>query len=100
MALGGVFAAQAYGKNQDSLKECRKGEPNACTAEGVALRDDARTAGTRATIGFIAGGVLLGTSVTLLVLAPSRHAETTSALQPRLRSVALTGGGVSLAGVF
>jgi len=100
LAVGGVFAGQAYSKNQDSLKECRKGDPNSCSEEGVALREDASAAGTRATIALAAGGALLATSITLLVLAPSRH-ETQAAFQPRLRRVAWFGeGGVKLQGDF
>jgi hypothetical protein len=95
-----VFAGQAYSKNQDSLRECRKGDPNACTEEGASLRADARTAGTRATIALAAGGVFLATSVTLLVLAPSRR-EAQTAFEPRLRRVAWFGqGGVNLQGDF
>lgn len=100
VALGGVFAAQAYSKNQDSLKECRKGDPNACSDAGVSLRSDARTAGNRATIAFVAGGALLATGVTLLVLAPSRR-EAQALFQPRLRKVSWLGnGGVAVQGDF
>ncbi|MFZ5893106.1 MAG: hypothetical protein ACOY0T_18755 [Myxococcota bacterium] len=100
LAVGGVFAAQAYSKNQDSLRECRKGDPNACSEGGVTLREDALTAGNRATVAFIAGGALLATGVTLLVLAPSRR-ENTSMFQPRLRQIAWQGNaGLRLTGEF
>lgn len=100
VALGGVFAAQAYSKNQDSLKDCRKGDPNACNENGVGLRNDARTAGTRATIAFVAGGALLAAGVTLFVLAPSRH-ESQAMFHPRLRKVKWVGtAGVALQGDF
>lgn len=100
VALGGLFAAQAYSKNQDSLKECRKGDPNACNENGVGLRNDARTAGTRATIAFVAGGALLAAGVTLFVLAPSRH-ESQALFHPRLRKVKWLGtAGVAVQGEF
>jgi hypothetical protein len=99
LALGGVFTAQAYSKNQDSLKECKKGDPNSCSEEGVSLRDDARTAGNRATIALIAGGALVAAGVTLIVLAPSKR-ESQALFQPRLRSVKWASAGVTLQGDF
>ena len=96
LGVGGFFGVQAYQKNQDSLAQCRKGDPNSCSAEGTALRDDARSAGTRATIAMIAGGVLLGTGITLLVVAPASR-ETQSA-GPRLRQVSVGPGVLQLTG--
>lgn len=94
VALGGVFAAQASGG-----RECRKGDLNGCN-ESAALKNDARTAATRATIAFVAGGALLAAGVTLLVLAPAKR-EAHALFKPRLRKVKWLGtAGLTLQGEF
>lgn len=94
VALGGVFAAQAYGS-----RECRKGDLNGCN-EAIGLKNDARTAATRATVAFVAGGALVAAGVTLLVLAPAKR-ESHAVFQPRLRKVKWLGtAGVTLQGEF
>ncbi len=72
LAVSGVFGAQAYTKNQDSLEQCRKADTSACTADGVSLREDARSAGSRSTIAGIAGGVLVAAGITLVLIPTSR----------------------------
>lgn len=97
VALGGVFAAQAYGA---STRECRKGDLNGCNESSTALKNDARAAATRATIAFVAGGALLAAGVTLLVLAPAKR-ESHALFQPRLRKVKWLGtAGLTLQGEF
>ena len=97
VALGGVFAAQAYGA---STRECRKGDLNGCNESSTALKNDARAAATRATVAFVAGGALLAAGVTLLVLAPAKR-ESHALFQPRLRKVKWLGtAGLTLQGEF
>jgi len=71
LALGGYFGYRAMSLNKDSKGECRADDPNACTNEGAATRQDAHTAATLSTITSISGGVLLGTGLTVVFTAPS-----------------------------
>src|SRR5690606_19292599 len=84
LAVGGYFAYRAYDMNNQSLDHCLSGEPNACTERGKSLRDDARSTGTTATIIGAAGLAAVGTSLVLLLTAPSDSDE--------LMSVTLTAG--------
>jgi hypothetical protein len=67
LVVGTVFALKAMSLNDDSLRECPN-DDNLCTPRGVALRDDARSAGNVATAGFAVGiaGVAVGGSLYLL----------------------------------
>lgn len=71
LAIGGVFALKAQSKNDDSKNECLANDENQCSARGVELRDEARSAGNVATV---AGGLglaaLIGGAV-LYFTAPS-----------------------------
>ena len=99
LALGGIFAYLAHDKNQASLEHCRQGEPNACTEEGVGLREDAQSNATIATVATIAGGALLATGITVLVLTPS--SKEASASTPGFRARAqVTPTGLRLSGEF
>lgn len=71
LVASGVLGYKAYDANQSSLDRCLSDEPNACTSEGKALRDDARMFGNFATVAGAAGGALLAVSVVLFVTAPS-----------------------------
>lgn len=99
LALGGIFAYLAHDKNQDSLDQCRQGAPNECTQEGVALREDAQSNATIATVATIAGGALLATGITVLVLAPSSKEASASAPGFRARAQ-VTPTGLRLSGEF
>jgi hypothetical protein len=90
VGLGTVFALKSKGKRSDADKltdECGSGclasDPRA--AEISSLDDDARSAKTMATIGFVVGGVGLATGVTLFLLSghkgKSETARTTQ-IQP------------------
>ncbi len=65
-----------YAKNQGDLSKrdafCPNDNHNGCTAEGVNLRDKARTFGTASTVTFIAGAALLTTGIVLFSSAPSK----------------------------
>ena len=99
LAAGGIFAYLANDKNNASLEYCRKGEPNSCTAEGVELRNDAQKFATFATIGSIAGGVLLATGITVLVISPSQREASASVDSFRARAM-VTPGGLRVEGEF
>ncbi len=73
LGVGGYFTYRAYDLNQQSLGHCISGEPNACSPNGKTLRDDARSAGTLATILSIAGGTAVAASVVLFVTAPQKE---------------------------
>lgn len=99
LAVGGVFAFRAYDKNQESLDQCKKGDPTACTPEGAALRKSAQSSGTIATAATIAGGALVATGITLLISAPSRRETALGPARPRT-SAYLYPGGVLVQGEF
>jgi len=71
LATSGALGYHAYGLNQQSLDECRKTDVTACSAQGRAIRDEAKTFAFGSTVALAAGGALLATGVTLLLAAPS-----------------------------
>ena len=56
MAAGGFLGYRAYAQNKSSKAACRAEAPNACTAEGSELREEAKTAANLSTIATISGG--------------------------------------------
>ncbi len=71
VVVGGLFGLGAFSKYDDSKAYCGKlGDPNLCSAEGVALREDSRTAGTISTVAFVVGGVGLAAGAALWFTAP------------------------------
>jgi len=82
LGAGSFFALRSAGKRSDADdlfeacggEQCQKADPR--SARISELDDAARSAKTNATIGFIAGGVMVATGVTLLVLSRSSHQET------------------------
>lgn len=71
LIVGAVTGGLALGKHGDLTDACPSGQ---CPATEQDNLDSYRTLGTVSTIGFIAGGVLAATGVTLLILAPSGDA--------------------------
>ena len=74
VAAGAVLGLRAIGKRNDASNLCPGG---ACTlpatpADALALRHDAKVAGTFATVGFAAGGAALATAVFLFVTSGHR----------------------------
>ncbi len=98
LAVGGYVGYRAYSLNEQSLDHCLSGEPNACTQQGKALRDDARRQGTTATVVASTGAMLVGAAVILLLTAPSSTQEDV----PLRMSAHLTpqDGGIQLGGVW
>jgi hypothetical protein len=76
LGVGGFFGYQAYSQNQDSLAQCRVDDANACTPDGKAMRDDARSTAMASTIALAAGGALTLGGLVLILTARSepRHA--------------------------
>jgi hypothetical protein len=70
LGLGTVFGLRAIGLNNDSKAGC-DAQSN-CDPASFASRNDARAAGNVSTISFVAGGVLLATGATMVVLSRSR----------------------------
>lgn len=75
----GVVALDKFGQSNET--GC---DGNDCDAAGSALRNDARAAGDIATVGVIAGGVLLATGVVLFLSAPRKRRTETFSAGPRL----------------
>jgi hypothetical protein len=95
LAVGGFFGYRAYAANQKSKGECRSSDPNACTHQGVSLRNDAQRASTVATAVSIGGGVLAAGGLALILTSPSsRYAEA-----PRA-AAALQGVSIGVRGVW
>jgi serine/threonine-protein kinase len=87
LGLGTIFGLQAMSKKNDAQSEC----PNKCaTADGVAKWNDAASAGTVSTVGFIIGAVGLAGGAVLWFTAPSGDASKTQ--------VGLGPGGFQLKG--
>jgi hypothetical protein len=97
LAVGTVFVLSAKSKYNDSLANCATNDPNRCTAQGVTQRDDARSAGTIATIGFGVGAAGLAAAVILWVTAPSSRASSPTAGSIQ---VSPTLGGAVVQGAF
>jgi hypothetical protein len=70
VAVGAIFGLQAGSKWDDAKAECED-YPYDCGSKGVSLADDANSAATISTIGFIAGGVLIAGGATLFLTAGS-----------------------------
>ncbi|HEY8040905.1 MAG TPA: hypothetical protein VIF15_13965 [Polyangiaceae bacterium] len=91
VAVGAVFGLNAKSKNDQALQNCRTS--TLCTAQGLSLTDDAKSAATISTVAFAAGGAALAAGVVLWLTAPSSHASTGLRVAP---VVARSYGGVAL----
>ena len=78
--VGGIFGGLAIGKKNDAAPNCTS-DFSRCNSAGKASVDDAMTFGTISTIGFIAGGVLAATGITIFLVAP-KSAHVTAAFSP------------------
>lgn len=91
LAIGAVFGGLAVSKQSESEQLDASGVPhcdgdNACSPEGMELRDDAITNATVSTAAFVAGGVLLAAGVVIVLAAPDggNAEEATAGLSVRL----------------
>ncbi len=77
IGAGTAYAVMAKSKYNESKGECDTDDPNSCGSRGVELRNNARSRGDIATVGFIAGGAALaGAGIVWLVSGSSapKHA--------------------------
>lgn len=75
--VGGYFVSRAISRNNESSRAGCVGD--VCNNAGKSVRDQALTAGNRATIAFAAAGVLAAGGVTLLILGRHRAEATETA---------------------
>jgi hypothetical protein len=100
LGVGTVFGLMARSKFQDSKAECSQANEDRCSAAGIKLRDDSIVLANVSTIGFIAGGVALGTAGIILLTRGSSKptagagaGQMTTSVQagPSQGSIVLTG---------
>jgi hypothetical protein len=78
--VGTLFLLRAISKNKDSQAGCPQ---NYCDDAGAQLRRQAITAGDRATLAFVVGGVLVASGITMfLVGRPSADSASTARIIP------------------
>lgn len=81
VAVGSVFGLKSKSKHDDAESHCDGG--NCFDTDGVALREDARSAGNVATVAFIVGGVgLAGAAVLWFTGGPSDEPKTGLVIGP------------------
>jgi len=89
LGVGTVFALQSKSKADDATAQCNHPDPydpagpsDYCTQQGVSLADDARSARTIATVGFVVGGLGVAGGVTLLILTNKHQPAAATAFEP------------------
>jgi hypothetical protein len=91
IGIGTAFGLAANSTYNDSLANCPR-DKNLCTSAGVSQRDDARTQGNIATVGFVIGGLGLATAGVLLLLPTASDARRAGVeLRPTLGGMTLRG---------
>jgi hypothetical protein len=103
LGVAGYFGYRAYDLNRRSKAQCRAEDRNACTPEGVGMRDDARTAGTLSTVATTSGALLVAGGFVILLTAPSDAGpaeERRADAKARAVSFDTRGLGLALGGVF
>lgn len=88
LGVGTVFVLRALSKNSDSKDDC---EGNVCGSTGTEDRRAALAAGDVATVGFIAGGVLAATGLTLFLVGRPAAGQPERAL--RVTPILVGGAG-------
>jgi hypothetical protein len=73
VGVGAAFGFAAMAKNSDSKAFCSPSNPDFCTAQGQSDRSAAIAAGNISTAGFIAGGVLAATGITMAIVGRRRE---------------------------
>jgi hypothetical protein len=98
LGVGAIFGLGAKSKYDDALKHCNGAHQ--CDAQGLSLDDDAKSAGTASTIGFVAGAHLLAGGAVLYLTAPSSPPEKPTAgraphRRTRVLDVSFNGPGIA-----
>jgi hypothetical protein len=97
VAVGAVLGGIAIAKKDESNAHPCNAFNECLTAEGAALRNEARRFGDAATVAIIAGGVLAAGGVTLVLLAPKATKTAQGPVAARLRAAP---GGLVVEGRF
>jgi hypothetical protein len=103
LGAGTVLGLMAKSKYDDSKEHCRPADENLCSAEGVALRDDAMSLGTMSTVGFVVGGVALAGAGVLWIASSGDSKEAAHGRPGALRAglqMSPSRGAVLLRGSF
>lgn len=69
VATGTVLRMMALSTDDESLEQCLPSDPNRCSDDGAALRDDAKTLQTISTVAWAAGGAFTVAGAVLLIHA-------------------------------
>jgi hypothetical protein len=89
--VGAVFGAQTFSKNNASMPYCPT-VPTMCYPPGVTLRNDAYSASTISTLGFVVGGVAIaGGAVTFFTATKRPAIEVQPAAGPGVASMSVRG---------
>ena len=102
IGLGTYFGLRASSTYDDASSKCPSGA-SSCLPEGVDGGKDAHTQAAISTVGFVAGGLLLGSAVVLYLTAPrarSRAAVSSVSSVSVRPVVGISGGGLRLGGAF
>ena len=91
LVAGGFFAYRAYDQNRLSKAECRADDPNACTPEGVGLRENAKQSAAFATIASVSGAALVAGGLVIVLTAPSSASSRERTALPRGAELSIRG---------
>jgi hypothetical protein len=78
LGVSATFAVLAKNKWEDSKGDCDLDDVNNCGANGIQMRNDARTRGDIATVSFVVGGAALAGAGVVWLLSgssPAQHAH-------------------------
>lgn len=82
LVIGSVFGIISLSKASEADAECLPPDRTRCSARGVEAGSDQIAAGNVSTVGFIAGGALLATGITLYLTAPRGEGGPSVAIAP------------------
>lgn len=83
LGLGTVFAMQAMNRNDASKDNC---DGDVCGPQGFSDRLDAISAGNRATIGFVAGGILAAGGIAMVLMGSGKSSGPSLQASPAVGS--------------
>lgn len=92
LGIGTIFGLRSMSKKSSADEHC---DATGCDDQGLKFRRDAFSAGNLSTVGFIAGGALAASALTLWFTAPSRAANAGAASNTPRIGLAPRWGGLS-----
>jgi hypothetical protein len=95
LVVGAVWSLRSKSTYDDALSSECGGDPNRCSAQGIADGQTAHRQATIATVGFVAAGVLLAAGATVYIAGPK---HTGLAVAPGVDADG--GGGLMVAGAW